>query len=97
MPPQPDCGRPVKPYLCYVHRQDRPLSDLAVVTCDSEDDVRAAVEAVLDTWPSFTRVDVYDSERRIMTLPGRSQAPAASTAMQREGGARPLEEEKTWI
>jgi hypothetical protein len=87
----------VKPYLCYVHRQDRPLSDLAVVTCAREDDVRAAVEAVLESWPSFTRVDVYDRDRRIMSLPGRTQARGAGKAAETEGCVRPLEEEKTWI
>ena len=57
----------LKPYLCYVHRPDRRLADLAVITCGGDREVPAALDAALEDWPRFTRVEIYDGDRKVLT------------------------------
>jgi hypothetical protein len=74
---------PMKPYLCYVHRPDRRLADLAVLTCREDAELPDALDAVLQDWPAHTRVDVYDGQRRVLSRYG---SPARSRGAPARGG-----------
>ncbi len=63
---------PAKPYLCYIRRPDKAISDLTVLAC-REEDLEDALDAAAEGWPAYTRIDVYDGDRRVLTR----HAPAA--------------------
>jgi hypothetical protein len=62
-----------KPYLCYIHREGRSISDLTVVVCDNDREVGPAVDRFLMGRP-FVRLEVFDGDRRVLLRDGRTAA-----------------------
>ena len=54
-----------KPYLCYIHRQGRSISDLMVLMCEGDDGLDPLLADVLGD-SAFLKVEVFDGDRRVL-------------------------------
>lgn len=66
----------LRPYLCYVHRPARSIADLTLIVCEKRD-LERKVEALTAEWPSFTCIEVYDGEHRVLARHGAGEDVAA--------------------
>ena len=72
-----------KPYLCYVHRENRNIADLMLLLCESDRAVGPALDALL-AGERFLRAEVFDRDRRVLVKHGSTY-----TRRPRMSGATP--------
>lgn len=58
----------MKPYLCYIRRPDREVSELTVISSEDDEGVPAAVERLLRDWPGYQSVEVFEDDRPVFRL-----------------------------
>jgi hypothetical protein len=58
-------SRQDKPYLCYIHRDGKSISDLMVLMCEADHALDPLIADVL-VGRAFTRVEVFDGDRRVL-------------------------------
>ena len=58
----------MKPYLCYIRRPHRDVSELTIIASEDDDGVPDAVRRILREWPDYQSVEVFEDERPVFRL-----------------------------
>ncbi len=68
------------PYYCIIALPEEPVADLCVLAAASDRDALHKAEEIARAWPGWSRVDVYQGERRVALLENSCSEPAFRAA-----------------
>jgi hypothetical protein len=67
----------MRSYICYVHTPAAMTPHMRVVTVAAQEDFTKAIKDLLEQWPRFELIDVYDETDRLVLRMAADEAVEA--------------------